>query len=102
MIKYYADYKEVAEGDFYFERNLGVWWNDRDILVMDFNGIPVALDGWDGEKYTKCFKVIPTPYDTYLVWNEAGEDLPYSVAPVYADTGEDVLRLVGYYYPYSL
>lgn len=103
MVKYYAGSMEIKESDFYPEKILGVWWNDRDIEIVDIGGTPVALYGWNGEAYTKCFKVKEPIGDTYLVWHGAGEDLPESVTPVYKDNGgnEDLL-LVGYYYPCSI
>ena len=33
------------------------WWLDDEIKVVDTGDMLVALDGWDGSIYNKCFEV---------------------------------------------
>lgn len=35
---------------------IGTWWNDNNIPLVKINENVYALCGWDGEKYTKCWK----------------------------------------------
>lgn len=70
---------------------VGRWWNDRSIelaRVVYFDGgeqnPPVyALDGWDGEAYSKCWRVDPNDYHIILE-----DDYHYMLYPVYEENPE--------------
>lgn len=68
---------EIEPEDFHAPHMVGSWWNDRDIDIVEIDGGRYALNGWNGEKYTDCFKVIDrfTP--------DPDDDRVYEIAPVY-------------------
>lgn len=85
MKKYFAGLNEVE--DFTEIKKLGTWFGSRDIEVVELDGDAVALAGWNGESYNKCFKVAdPTPDGVYM---ELLEDLDACVYPVYEQSDED-------------
>ncbi len=59
----------------------GVWWNDKNIeLVKLTDGYTYALNDWNGESFTNCWRVV----NTYDVSNET-----FDLVPVEAPTGEE-------------
>ena len=38
-------------------KNLGYWWNDKEIEIVEIEGRAIALSGWNGEKYGDCWEV---------------------------------------------
>ena len=59
-------------------KNVGNWWNDKGIELVEIDGETFALNGWNGETYLKCWKCL-------------GEDLmdaseeEYQITPIYED-----------------
>lgn len=37
---------------------VGYLWNDKDIKIVEIDGEMYALDGWNGESYLHCWKVL--------------------------------------------
>lgn len=62
----------------YEERYVGTWWNDSSVGLWRIEGEIYALDGWNGEEYTHCWKVSGDSL------TEASEE-EYTVRPVYND-----------------
>ena len=58
------------------------WWNGCDIDIASIDGELFALHGWNGEKWTDCWKCI----DRYT----AAGDCRYEVRPVYRFEAEDI------------
>ncbi len=40
------------------KRTLGVWWNDHDVVIVEIDGMAIALDGWNGEFFLDCWECI--------------------------------------------
>lgn len=38
-------------------KELGKWWNDKEIKVVEIEGKAIALHGWNGNEYLECFEV---------------------------------------------
>ena len=55
---------------------MNTWWNDSTIEVVEIDGALYALNGWNGEKWTECWKCI----DRFTV---DPDDRKYEIAPVY-------------------
>jgi hypothetical protein len=36
---------------------LGTWTGSRDIEIVEVEGRPIALSGWNGEQYLQCWEV---------------------------------------------
>ena len=51
------------------------WWSDQNIDLVEVNDTIYALNGWNGEKYTDCWKCI----DKFT----AADDKTYTLTPVY-------------------
>lgn len=51
-------------------------WLDTDIDIVEIDGELYALDGWNGEKYTDCWKCI----DKYTAVDDGRT---YEIVPVY-------------------
>lgn len=68
---------------------VGTWWNDANIDLVEIDGCVYALYGWNGEKFTSCWKC------TGEFHTEAsGEE--YSIRPVHKEVSKDEWEIVGY------
>lgn len=38
-------------------KTLGTWTGSRDIEIVEVEGRPIALSGWNGEQYLQCWEV---------------------------------------------
>lgn len=36
-------------------KQVGNWWSDSSIELVEVDGVVYALNGWDGEKYAHCW-----------------------------------------------
>ena len=52
------------------------FWMDTNIRIECIGGERYALDGWNGEKYTSCWKCIDK-------WTADPDGVDYEVEPVY-------------------
>lgn len=70
--------------DFRTPHVIGTWWNDSSIQIVEIDGDLYALNGWNGEKYTDCFRVIDR-------FTAADDDRKYEIRPIYfwSDFDED-------------
>ena len=70
-------------------KNVGRWWNDKEIELVEIDGKVYALNGWNGESYLKS-------------WECTGEGLmdaseeEYSITPQYEEVENDEFEIVGY------
>lgn len=55
---------------------IGVWHSDRNIDLIELNGAVFALYGWNGEKYTDCWKCSGE-------YNMTASKESYTLTPVY-------------------
>lgn len=37
-------------------KEVGAWWNDSNIDLVEIDGTVYALNGWNGEEFTDCWK----------------------------------------------
>jgi len=72
-------------------KNVGNWWNDKSIELVDIEGDVYALNGWNGEKYMNAWKCTGEDY------MDASEE-EYIISPVYSDKEDEfgVYEIVGY------
>lgn len=69
-------------------KNVGHWWADKSIGLIEINGKVYALSGWNGEKYLEC-------------WECTGEDLmdageeEYILVPNYDSFGDVISYSIG-------
>lgn len=69
--------------------NVGRWWNDRDIELVEIEGEVYALHGWNGESYMDSWKCIGEDE------RQASEE-QYHITPIYKETGDDEFDVVSY------
>lgn len=67
---------------------VGTWWNDSSIHLIEKDGNIYALAGWNGESYCNSWKVI----EDGLTASE--ED--YIITPIYKQLGEDDFEVIDY------
>lgn len=39
-------------------KNVGTWWNDKNIDLVEIDGRIFALYGWNGSKYCNCWECV--------------------------------------------
>lgn len=61
-------------------------WNGVEVVEID--GRYFALDGWNGEIWGKCWKVIPAE-NLDDVFDDAGGKANIIIRPIYSDTQND-------------
>lgn len=70
-------------------KHIGYWWADNNIEMVEINGSVYALYGWNGDRYTKCWKCFGKYY------MDASKEI-YELLPVYNCVGEDEYEIVDY------
>jgi len=72
-------------------KNVGSWWSDRSIDLIETNSGVYALYGWNGEKYLDCWKCVDGD-------NMIASEERYVIAPVYSEelNEDDVYEIIGY------
>lgn len=69
----------------------GKWWNAKSIELVEIEGEGTfALHGWNGEKYTTCWKV-----DEKDLTEASKEE--YTITPEYVEVAEDEFEVTIYY-----
>lgn len=58
---------------------VGSLWNNRDIKIVEVDGELFAVNGWNGESYRDCWKVLD------VEGLEQADDKEYILTPVYID-----------------
>lgn len=71
---------------------LGTLWNDKEIEIVEIEGRPIALYGWNGETYLNCWEVKEMINGTGFDIKEDG----LRVRPLYKQIDEDDFEVVGY------
>lgn len=69
-------------------REVGKWWNDKSINLVEKDGSVYALNGWNGESYTDSWKCSGKH-------NMDASTETYNVKPIYKQVGEE-FELVDY------
>lgn len=57
---------------------IGSWWNDKSIDIYNIDGKNIALWGWNGDKWYKCFEVSEDLLEV------KHPEIEYVVEPVYS------------------
>lgn len=72
-------------------KNVGTWWNDREIELVEIDGEVFALNGWNGETYLNSWKCLGEDH------MEASKE-EYQITPIYEDEANehDIYEIVGY------
>jgi hypothetical protein len=71
-------------------KEVGTWWNDKSIELIEIDGSVYALNGWNGEEYTACFKV-GGQFNMDILSKEI-----YNIRPKYKKIAEDEYEIIGY------
>lgn len=64
-------------------KNVGEWWNDKSIGLVEIDGVVYALADWNGEKYMNCW-ICTGEFNM----NIADKDR-YNITPQYVQTVEE-------------
>lgn len=73
-------------------KTLGTWTGSRDIEIVEVEGRPIALSGWNGEQYLQCWEVEEIISGTGFGIKEDG----LCVRPVYKQIVNDEWEIIGY------
>lgn len=73
-------------------RTLGTWTGSREIEIVEVEGRPSALSGWNGEQYLQCWEVEEIISGTGFGVKEDG----LCVRPVYKQIDNDEWKIIGY------
>lgn len=68
-------------------KEVGEWWDDRDIKVVEIDGEYLALNGWNGESFVDCFYVKEEWHGRFFEL-DAEHEGTYCADPVYDDLDE--------------
>ena len=68
---------------------VGEWWNDKNIELVNIDGVVYALNNWNGETYNNCW--ICTG-DNLM---DASDD-EYIIKPIYKEVDEDEFEIIDY------
>lgn len=69
-------------------KNLGKWWNDKNIEIYEIEGRKIALNGWNGEVYNECFEVSEDLHEIL--------EKNLKVKPIYEQVDEDDFKIIDY------
>lgn len=64
-------------------KEIGYWWADKSIQLVEIDGSVYALYGWNGEEYLNCWKCTG---EFYL---DASEE-EYEIRPIYSESDGEV------------
>ena len=70
-------------------KNVGTWWNDKEIELVEIDGKVYALNGWNGEKFLDSWEVAKNDYTDII--NDG-----IAIKPEYKEIEEDEFEIVGY------
>ena len=70
-------------------KNVGKWWNDDNINLVEIDGNVYALHGWNGEGYYDCRRVFGD-------YNMESSKENYILTPIYQQNEEDDFRIIDY------
>ena len=68
---------------------VGKWWNDKNIELVDIDGVVYALNNWNGETYNNCWIC------TGANLMDASDD-EYIIKPIYKEVDEDEFEIIDY------
>ncbi|MBP1971563.1 hypothetical protein J2Z83_003714 [Virgibacillus natechei] len=68
-------------------KNVGTWWNDKDIDLVEIDGTVYALHGWNGEKFNNCW-ICTGEY------NMVASEEEFEIEPIYSD--DEDMDIIGY------
>lgn len=67
----------------------GRWWQNPNIDMVEIDGAVYALNGWNGEQYTDCWKCSGAG-------NREASDERYIITPIYEEIDKNDIKIVGY------
>ena len=67
----------------------GTWWNDSSIELVKIGNEVYALNDWNGEEYTSCWKCTGE-------YNNIESKEEYVITPLYEQMTEDEYEIIGY------
>lgn len=70
-------------------KNVGRWWNDKEIELVEIDGKVYALNGWNGEKYLDSWEVAKNDYTDII--NDG-----FTIKPEYKEVEDGEFEIVGY------
>lgn len=70
-------------------KEVGRWWNDSSIELIEKDGAIYALAGWNGEKYYNCWKCTGE-------FNMDTSEEEYIITPVYNQVNDNEFEIVDY------
>jgi hypothetical protein len=83
-------------------KQVGYWFAGDSIKVIQLDGLYLALDGWNGEKYTECWRCAYPGKGIYTFTEKVqSDDRTYEVVPIEEDELDEdgeltQVRIVGY------
>ena len=70
-------------------KEVGTWWNDSSVDLVEIDGTVYALNGWNGEEFTDCWKCSGE-------YNMEASKEYCTIKPQYREIEEDEFEIVGY------
>ena len=74
-------------------KHLGYWFAGDNIEVVEIDGRAIALNGWNGEKFTDCWECLPEEGTSYRAILDVRT---LEVRPVYEEDEDGNFEIVGY------
>lgn len=74
-------------------KELGYWWSDESIEVVEIDGKAIALYGWNGEEYCRCWECKTNHGNVFF---DAVEGHKWCVRPIYEEDADGDFEIVGY------
>lgn len=68
-------------------KNVGTWWNDKEIDLVEIEGTVYALNGWNGETHLSCWICTGN-------YNMDASEEEYEISPVHSD--DEDMDIIGY------
>ncbi len=62
-------------------KKIGFWWNDKNVELVEVDDHIYALNGWNGEEYTRCWECLGAHH-----MDSSAEH--YTLRPVFDGVGE--------------
>lgn len=70
-------------------KEMGKWWNSKEINLVQIDERVYGLHGWNGEEYCNCFEV----FGDYNL--KSGVDL-FTLRPIYKENADEDSITIGY------
>lgn len=70
-------------------KEVGTWWSNKNISLVEIDNTTYALHGWNGEVYLDCWACTGE-------FNMDDSEEEYHIAPLYKEVAGDEYEIVGY------